>query len=858
MRKVYDYKDLRKLEQTTIFQDIQKGVIITSTSDLAEEISYYYPTSSASMGIHVIDIHHVTKSLVAVWDDKVKDLRNYINLRNTIEDYIEENDLSAIHSAYLRRNAVDIWNAIVLLVEADVYPDDIPDNTSMPVKEFKYLWKRVETENSAFMQLRSSFLFDLSKREYLDNHLPKEVKGKQIFLLGFYYITPIQERLINALETAGYEISYLNQYDKAHPYFFEIWRNTFSNEYNSNSTIDIQPMLQVDNIFASCVENNGRDSEYNTKLVRINSYQTDIEFATACMNAKTAGASLYTTDSKKTDAILREFYPEEYEDKHLLSFPVGQYIYYLHMMWNEFIGEPELRYEYVFKCFASGWLEDDGINGQDYLYQLKILEPYFKNCNSKGKDSFAEWKKRANQLLEAKRITTVFGKESDSRWKNLLGNPFNNMAIYQLKDNEIEAIIQLLKRLMEDANELFSGNLTKDLYSHMQKIKKIIEAHADKDNATEDERIVMMELLNRLGGISSDGMICHLNGIKDAIILLIGDQYNNKETHEEETAKKRRLVKPLSMIEASTLSNYGQDIYLVMADEFLLPGNPRKLPWPLDEGLVDILISESKIKRKDTARYLSAMISLIKTRPLANRYLVYSLFDNITEKNKPVINISWISKQGEKNVAPSPYISLMGYTAEDIDKEKEQLWNNHIQRIIINGLTKESQEIKKIIPIPEDSAPPEVKGDYSLCRMRYFYAYILNYLPGFSSEFHYSFVLSNLVSAFSSISDMDKDSISEQLFELFPFLRRVEKKQASDYAFKYKSEDYEYEGVCYPGNRMDIHYLRPFIKESAESNAHELYETGNIQWKLNDEYCTYCPYNSICRVRFEGVAESES
>lgn len=856
MRKVYDYKDLRKLEQATIFQEIQNGVIITATSDLAEEMAYYYPVSAPSMGIQVLDIHRMTKSLVEVWDNKVKDFRNYINLRNIIEEYIEENDLNEIHSAYLRRNAIDIWNAIVLLVEADVYPDDIPDNAKMPIKEFKYLWKRIESENQAFMQLRSTFLFDLSSRDYLDNHIPEEARGKHIFLLGFYYITPIQARLIKALETVGYEISYINQYDKEHPYAFEIWRNTFYEEYDSNATIDIQPTISIDNIFTSCIESNGRFCNDNRKHIRVDSYKTDIEFATACMDAKLSGASLYTTDSKKTDAILKEFYPEEYDDKHLLSYPVGQYIYYLHMMWNEFIEEPELQFDYVFKCFASGWLEDDGINGQDYLYQLKILEPYFKNCNSQGKDSFTEWKNRANTLLEAKRITTVFSEEDSSRWKDMLGNPFNNMAVYQLKENEIEAIIQLLKRLIEDANELFSGDLTKNLYSHMQKIKKVIEAHADKDDTTEDEKIVMLELLNRLGDDSSNGMICHLNSIKDAILLLIGDRHNYKDAHEEETAKKRRLVKPLAMIEASTLSNYGQDIYLVMSDEFLLPGNPRKLPWPLDEGLVNLLIEELKAKRPDTVYYLSAMKSLIKTRPLANRYLFYSLFDNITEKNKPKIHINWISRQGEKNVAPSPYLSLMGFTAEEVEKEKEQLWDDYLQKIIMNEIAKESRITNENIPIPESNVPPEVKGDYALCGMRYLYAYVLNELPSFSSEFHYSFVLSNLVSAFSSISDLDKDSISEQLFELFPFLRRVEMKQASDFAFKYKSEDYEYEGVCYPGNRLDIHYLRPSIKEIAEADALELYETENVKWEVDAEYCKYCPYINICRVKFEGVSNT--
>lgn len=851
MRRVFNYKDLRRLEESIIYQRLQKGVIITATSDLAKEIANYYPTTQTSAGLPVIDVHRVTGSMIEVWDKKVKDIRNYVELRNLVEEFIETNDLSEIHRAYLRRNSADIWNAIVLLVEADVYPDDIPDNLSPPVRDFKYLWKQIEIENQAFMQFRSTFLFELTDKEYLEAHLPKEIQGKELFLLGFYYITPIQARIIAALEAAGYTVNYLNGYDPAHPFVFEIWEKTFAEEYKKKATIDIQPFIRTDNRFIESIEKIDTSGTTDRDNVFVRSYKTDIEFATACMKAKQSGAVLYTTDPKRTDALLREFYPEEYDDKHLLSYPVGQYIYYLHMLWNEFIEEPELQYEYVFKCFASGWLEEDGVNGKEYLYQLKILEPYFKNCNVKGRDSFEEWKKRAGSLLGAKRMTAVFDEGNDSRWKRLLGNPFNNMAIYQLKEVEIEAIIQLIDRLIADANALFCGDKTKNLYSHMQKIQKIIASHADKDDITEDERSVMKELLDRLGGAASKGVVCHLNGIKDAILLLIGDHHETEESYEDETSEKKRLVKPISMIEASTLANYGQEIHLVMADEFLLPGRPRKLPWPLSDELIETLIKKLSVDRPESAEYVKAMVNLIKTRPLANRYLFSSLFDNIANGNRPNIYLSWILKQGEREVAASPYISLMGKTERDKEDNERELYLREMVREVRSDTTQDHIHI----PAPDADEPLEVKGDHALCKMRYLYSYIFNPLPCFSSEFHYSFVLSNMVAAFATISGEDKNVISEQIRELFPFFRKVERQQATDHARGYRSEDTEFDGVWYTGNRLDVHYLQTFIKRSAEKNASRSAGSGDLPWKVESENCKYCPYTDICRVKFEGVAK---
>lgn len=858
MRTIYDYKDLRQLNKSTIYNRLQNGVIITATSDLAEDLRNYYANTVSSKGLTTIDIHRLISSVVTVWDKKVKDIRNYVNLRNIIEDYIKEKELSDEQAAYLRRNAADIWNAIVLLVEADVYPDDIHSDFCKdypPIQYFKELWKQIEIENPAFMHFRSLFLFKLQDKTYIEKILPDVVKGKELFFLGFYYITPIQARIINLLEHIGYTINFLNRYDKEHAFAFEIWKNTFEYEYTNGLSIDIQPYINTNNFFIRSIEKSSPTSIVNK--IAIDSYSTDIEFATACINAKNAGDILFTTDSKITDKLLREFFPEEYDDKHLLSYPVGQYIFYLHMMWNEFIEEPELQFEYVLKCFATGWLEEDGINGKEYLYQLKLLEPYFKNCNVKGTDSFTEWKKRAELLLEAKRTVSTFDEGNDTRWKRLLGNPFNNMAIYQIKETDIEDIIQLLNRLMSDANELFKGDITKNLYIHMQKIKKVIESHADIDTISETEQLVMKELMNRLGGLESNGIVCHLNGIKDAITLLIGNHHEQEESHDDETMQKKRLVKPISLIESCPLIENNQNIYLVMADEFLLPGQPRKLPWPLNDKLVRRLADSLIDIRPDTCSYIRLMDNLIKLRPLANRYLFTVLFDNITEDTVNKIHLSWISKQGEKNVSPSPFISLLGLPTKDIEKKKEENLESKLRNILMDK--KHNDAVTNINEnlIIEKNLPEEVLGDYALCTMRYTYSYILNVLPAFSSEFHYSFVLANLIGVLAEISGQSKEVIMENISQLFPFMRKIEQQQAFDYAYIKDIKRTLFENIQYPERRLDVHYLQNYIKNLAKKGAMDIFEDNFIKENPTQEICGYCPYNNICKTKFLGVIKDE-
>ena len=158
MRTIYDYKDIRKLDQSTLSDELPSGIIITATSSLASELRLYYPNYV------VVDIHDLINELIPEWDESTKNLRNYISLRNSMENYIAENESDASLYLSLERNAADIWNAILLLVEADIYPNDIPDTVPIPLKHFKNIWKRLEIEDSTLMNLRAQFAYRLTEK----------------------------------------------------------------------------------------------------------------------------------------------------------------------------------------------------------------------------------------------------------------------------------------------------------------------------------------------------------------------------------------------------------------------------------------------------------------------------------------------------------------------------------------------------------------------------------------------------------------------------------------------------------------------------------------------------------------------
>ena len=830
MRVVYDYKDIRRLEDSAIGEELRNGIIVTATSELASALDAYYPDYS------VIDIHSFISDIIPEWEMEVKDIKNYVMLRNVVEEYIADNNINETVSMYLRRNTKDIWNAIKLLIEADVFPDNIPDNMSAPIDNFKNIWKKLEIQNDKIVTFRSTFLYELHQKDKLIEKISKETEEirENLYLIGFYFITPLQDRIFDILSEAGFNLKYLNCHDSSYAHATEIWERTFREEYQSGAVIDIQKDIISDNAFGEALK--GKQSS----KIEINQHYNDFQFAEMVEDAVKKGESIYSPNVTKCEKILREYLPERYKDKHLLSYPVGQYVYYLHHMWNERENRPELKYDYVFKCFSTGWLTVDELNAKDFLYEIKLFKPYFRDCLTVD-----DWKKRLDELDEAKETLSCFDEREhgNERWHKLLGNPFYNIGVYSISSEDVSNIIILINKLIEDATYLFSGDIQTDLYEHFQKIVEIIDEHMPDEDTLQEEQDIANMLIDQLSDDSTKGLICPMNGVKDAILLLIGD-YDDYESFDTETKKNERIVLPISMIEAETLRNYGQKIHLVLADEMNLPGKPKDLPWPLTDELLDAL----EISNENTAKYVSDMRNVIDNRPLSNRYLFYSFLGEPQEDKVPV-SVEWICKNDKKKVDVSPYVRLV-FDVEETDY-KLSIDNEDI-------VADSSDEyVYAPVAFPERGVPEEVEMDYLLCRQRYIYSYITNYLPTFSSEFHYSFELSNLISAITIVSGRDKREVADEIKKLFPFLRNIEFWQAVDFAkAKEAMEPYIYGDIEYPAQRLATHYINRLLLSEGRKRHDEYVEEGQVAEDRYKAGCIYCPYADICTVRFKDEDEA--
>ena len=70
--------------------------------------------------------------------------------------------------------------------------------------------------------------------------------------------------------------------------------------------------------------------------------------------------------------MLKDYFPDEYGDRKILAYPIGQFISTINNMWDDELQTITLDADSLIDCFSSGWLSVNGVAGKQYLQDLKL------------------------------------------------------------------------------------------------------------------------------------------------------------------------------------------------------------------------------------------------------------------------------------------------------------------------------------------------------------------------------------------------------------------------------------------------------------------------------------------------------
>lgn len=867
-RKVYTYSDITKLPENSYFREISKYPIITVSADMrkgftgAVGIERKDNVLNFEDTLNISEIRNVTNAINSLWSsDQVKFNESVILsefMRTKLFSANDEKMRNWLNGC--SRNIDSLLSAINMLVEANIEPDQLnagdDKNLNLLIEAWTYLMDR----DPSIRNYKDSISHLTTRREWEEIfstafNKPGLSNSDAVVFHGFYYITPIQEHIMRLLEQAGFQLIFLIPYDERFPVVFEIWDQTYteSNGYEPKTAWKMEKTTAEDP-YGLIFE--GKESVTIHNELRIKEYGTVMEFVDEVKKIKENGFTLYSASQRDANEMLKDYFPDEYGERKWLSYPIGQFISVLNKMWDEDLQTITLDADSLIDCFSSGWLSVNGVAGKQYMQDLMHVLPFFSGCST-----ISQWEKQIERLKQIREdvIKPFYGKKdvdpSVSRWQEAIENPFDNFSMYAVEEEKLDTILALIKQLLNMARELFCSNniIVND---HIDKLTKILKKHEISNELYDEEVDIINDIFAKLRESDSYITECAPSDIARALDLYLSGRLDDSEI----ATKRVGFVRPIYFTETETIKNCSK-AHICMCDVNRMPGGNKEYIWPLTKEKI------SECYEKTGNPLVRNLMFIMDATVLVNRYFMYA-----GVKHKEVC-VSWISEMNEKILAPSPYIKLItSATGIRIDPAKKR-------EITFTRVTETPYGMGKIAEYDREKQPrniiKEARMAYALCPMKYVLSYVLEKHPTFESDFQQNFAVNALISAiFSLMKDQNItiDDVYKNIIDLFPKLRKSEKRQIYDYIYYDSDDDEAYfssrtesGGKFYTDERLKIHYPNQLVREAAKERFGKLntpdgrvgLDLFEVMEATRDEMvgdkdpvnlaCSFCPHINYCR-----------
>ncbi|MBQ5850653.1 MAG: hypothetical protein IIW54_07560 [Lachnospiraceae bacterium] len=839
--RIYTYADLTTIENNSWFKEIKEYPQITVSSDLCKGIK------RKNSKYKVRDFRQVLDNIIPNWTTDETKFQETVILAQYLREKvaITKDEEEKKWLVGCRRNLSSILSAIILLEEAKVVPEDLmaeDKNMELFIEMWKELIER-EPEISEFREKMQGIDSSVELKSLMEV-LFGNSNDKSIVIHGFYYFTPIQRRVFKVFEDNGYELIYLFPFDERYTVANEIWLDTYSSK---RGLLDFESWI-VETVKKESTLGSLLEGQYsrNSEKITVYEYRSILEYVNDMRRAKQEGFSIYSSAYRKANTILKDFFPEEFGERKLLSYPVGQFVFTLNKMWDEDEQTILLNADNLRQCFSSGWLSIDEVSSKDYTKDLEYVLPFFEKCKT-----IDEWNDRITLLenieeyvIEPFKAKVSVHPEADKRWQGVCNNPFNSFSMFAVPSERLNKVLDLISRLIDMAQELFASDQEIVIGEHIRKLDRLLKQNENAKDIYSEERIIINELFNKFDKTKNSKVRCFPADIATALSLLLEGSYEDEEIRAHNVG----MVYPMYQVDAACIKKNSK-VHICMCDIKEMPGVVKDYVWPLTEKVV----KDAYAKTNNT--YLGLLIQIMEVTPICNRYFLYSAL-----KNKDV-ELSWINNMNGKLLAASPYIQILSVLGGiEISKMQDYMLNYPY----VDKVEMATKEISKYnFNDDEKYIAKEARMDYAVCPMRYVYGYVLEQYPSYQTTFLHNYAANGLIAAIYFLlkdSGVSVKEIQSQVLSLFPNLRKIEKCQIVDY-LKIEAEDKntdlgmtsEYADVAYTDERLKIKFPYKEIREAAKEKYGELVTpSGRKDINLHESTdvaraCVFCQHADYCK-----------
>ncbi len=780
--KIYTYEDPYRLDQTEFWQEISA-------------LPHFCVARTLVNGLKDV-LKDKIQGLICPLDDLVKHKDVYKNWTDNVGQRIRQYSyLSALFRAFLDQGRIDkafymalvqnqnhFLEALRLLIELGMEASDIDKTAGNEEQKLLVdVLDRVQSE-SLFQfpampgreRIRKIFL-ELAQKEVDECRGPKrekerceraaEVTEKQelsaVVVHGVHQFSPVQLRLLNAMEKMGVTVIFLFNYQKKYPKLYSSW-----NEIYGCFDVPLQldtavkecrlPTMQNASNALACAMGalyEGRQAQDKEKLQkwhRLYSGVELIEFANITEYAhyvsdhfeqarqrysdsrgvidrgndvwsnaavlRFLDEQVYTAN-RDVHTLLKIYYPEYAKDRHFLSYPIGQFFSAIYRLWDPEKGEILFDAQAIKECLSSNILR---AGKGEYLlrtfYELEILFEHVKTYREFKNNVEARYLRNYDQVSQAKAAHPAA--------------PLRQMSIYnrtKVSRADITALFKAIDEINEIAGYLFvqddprAGQI--DFGLHFQNLEDFLKQR-ELTLANEQERALIEALKSRLDTIRPErsDIVGTLSDLRQGLHF-----YLKQKKDEDESVD--WIVKNFEQIDGDILQSQGQfqnDVtkvyhFACVSDLDMNKGISELLPWPLtDEFIINAYTSDD-------------LAFQVYHTALSDRssFLRYALFYGLYF-NRGDVKLSYVKQYDDELTEPYTLLSLLGLrprTGVIEDPGRAQGFSVSVEQDVTRTVRYDRTQMMEMF----------------LCPARFFFDYTLEDSPVIRGSFLYKQFYENLL-----------------------------------------------------------------------------------------------------------------
>ena len=780
--KIYTYEDPYKLDKADFWSEISALPHFCSARTLVNGLKDVLGDKIEGLICPLDDlVEH--EDVYMQWTDNISlRIQQYSFFSAEFKKLLEKRRISKHFHMALEQNQNHFLEAVRLFIELDISAaafDSSKGNTEQRL--FVHMLKKAQ--QSALFQFPQTpsreklkeIVVALAKKEVEEcTGTPQEVKRceravsvtdaqpfNSIVVHGVHQFSPVQLRLLLAMEKMGITIIFLFNYQKKYSNIYSSWNeiygcfevpvhhDTVVREYESPT------MQNPSNALACalgeiCEDRNAVGNPLLRKWYKLYKSVQFVEFANiteyahfvsnhfeAAIQSYSESRSVMErgndvwnhaavlrhldeqvyTANRDVHTLLKIYFPEYAQDRHFLSYPIGQFFSAIYRLWDYENRHIIFDTNAIKECLSSNILSV--APGEVLLRTFYNVAILFENITT--------YEEFQSEIVEGyvknyDKLAATPGTDALSELKNL--SIYNK---YKVSKKDLLALIRAIEEINEIATYLFAiDNSREDFINfgkHFHNLEEFLKQR-ELALANEQERALISALQLRLDKIKPERSTFS-GTFRD---LKEGLYYYLKQKNDEDQ-RVDWIVKNFEQIDGDVLQSkrqFEKDLHKVyhfacVSDRDMNMTVNDQLPWPLTDEFIRAAYSPTDLQ-------FQVYYTSLGER---SNFLRYALFYGLCY-NRCGVRLSYVKQYGDETTEPYALLAILGLTPEA-------------------GLL---ESVSKPVPYSISVKQEVTKGikynpyqmmDMFLCPYRFFLDYVMEDGPVIQGNFLYQKYFENLL-----------------------------------------------------------------------------------------------------------------